>query len=294
MERKPGTTRAVRKDREKGAHRESGPGGGGGAGTPRDAEFSALAIRYLDATVGPRHDQFAAVAGITPAQLSLYRYGHTVPRPESMARFAERVGLPLEWIEAMTADAILLRGRNAGTSAGESAGETAETLTRRLVGQLAPRLAALHSTAPASPLPPPALERAEEDRAEAARRWTQIAPLTAAERAAIVLEIPTLHSWAFVEHLCRQSAKTETPAEALALARLAVRLAPNVHASPGFRDRLNGYALLHLAHTLRAIRDLPRAREAQARGARLFEAGRADDPGLLEPPAAGAAPPAQP
>jgi len=283
MERKQGRTRDVRADRGTEGLVEVVGREGRGSGASRDAEFSALAVRYLDSTVGPRHDQFAALVGISPAQLSLYRYGYTVPRQETMARFAAGVGLPLEWVEAVTADAMLLRGRGAGPAGSESAAALAETLTRRLVGQLAPRLAALRSVSPPSPPPPPLLERAEADRAEAVERWAEIEPLTAAERSMMALEIPAFYSWALVELLCAKSvAAAEAPAEAVALARLAVKLARRVQASEGFRNRLMGYALLHLAGALRTDHDLPRAREARARGLRLFEAGRADDPGLMD------------
>jgi transcriptional regulator with XRE-family HTH domain len=279
MERKRGRTRDVRGTD---ALIEDGGRGGRGPGVSRDAEFSALAVRYLDSTVGPRHDQFAELVGISPARLSLYRYGYTVPRPDTMARFAERVGLPLEWVEAVTADVMLLRGRGAGEPGSESAAALAETLTRRLVGQLAPRLAALRSVAPVAAPPPPSLERAAADRAESAERWAEIEPLTAAERSTMVLEIPAFCSWALVELLCAKAAAAEAPAEAVSLARLAVKLTRRVHANQGFRDRLMGYALLHLAQALRFANDLPRAREARARGLRLFEAGRAEDPGLLD------------
>jgi transcriptional regulator with XRE-family HTH domain len=283
MVRKPGRTRDVREVGGKEAFGEVEGRSGRGPGAPRDAEFSALAVRYLDSTVGPRHDQFAKLVGISPARLSLYRYGYTVPRPDTMSRFAEKVGLPLEWVEAVTADAMLLRGGSAKSTGGESATSLAEALARRLVGQLAPRLAALRSGAPPPPPPPPSLERAAEDRAEAAERWAEIEPLTAAERSMMVLEIPAFYSWALVELLCGKSAAAaDPPTDAVALARLVVKLARRVHASQGFRNRLMGYALLHLAHALQKQSDLPRAREARARGLRLFEAGRAEDPGLLD------------
>lgn len=281
MVRKSSRTRDVR---EVGGAEASGGGKiGAGSGISDDAEFSALAVRYLDATVGPRHDQFAALVGISPARLSLYRYGYTVPRQETMAGFAERVGLPLEWVEAMTAEALLLRGRRSVPAGGEPLPVLAETLARRLVGRLAPRLAALRSVAPAPPPPPPSLERAAADRAEASERWVEIEPLTAAERSMMVLEIPAFYSWALVELLCAKSAAAaDAPAEAVSLARLAVKLARRVQASQVFRNRLMGYALLHLADALLLTNDLPRAREARARGWRLFEAGRAEDPGLLD------------
>ncbi len=256
---------------------------GPGAGASRDSEFSALLVRYFDATVGPRHDQFAALVAISPAQLSRYRYGHAVPQQATKSRFAEKVGISLEWFEAMTADVLCMRGRSGDPADGQSAKALAETLTRRLVGQLAPRLAALRSMASPAVPPPPSLERAAADRTEAADRWAEIEPLTAAERSFMVPEIPAFYSWVFVELLCAKSAEAAVaPADAVALARLAVKLARRVQASQGFRDRLMGYALLHMAKALRAANDLSRAREARARGMRLFEAGRAEDPGLLD------------
>ena len=283
MERKPGGARDVRA-----VHGAEGLFGGGkrgtrGPGTRRDAEFSALAVRYLDATPGPRHDQFAALVKISAAQISLYRPGTSIPRPDTMDRMAAGVGLPLDWVEAVTADSLLLRGRRTGPPRNESAAELAERLGRRLAAQLAPQIAAMRSEAPEAPPLPPSLEQAAADRTEAARRWVQIEPLTAAERTGIVLEIPAFYSWALVELLCAKSAAAaDAPAESIPLARLAVKLSRRVKTTQGFRDQLIGYALLHLAGAMKKESDLPRAREARARGKRLFEAGRAEDPGLLD------------
>ena len=283
MERKPGGMRDVRATRGAEGRQAGAQGGGRGPGTRRDTEFSALAVRYLDATPGPRHDQFAKQVGLSAAQVSLYRHGISIPRPQTMARMADGVGLPLEWVEAMTADSMFLRGRRTGPAGDRAGDDSAATLARHLVGQLAPQIAALRSEAPEPPPLPPSLEQAATDREEAARRWALIEPLTAAERSSIVLEIPGFQSWALVERLCAQStAAIEKPAEAVALARLAVKLARRVRTTQGFRDRLMGYALLHSAAALTSTNDLPRAREARARGKRLFDAGRAEDPGLLD------------
>ncbi|MEP7011566.1 MAG: hypothetical protein ABJC13_14685 [Acidobacteriota bacterium] len=284
MERKSGRTRDVRSGLSAAPTPGAAAKGGRAAAKARDAEYSALLVRYMDATVGPRHDQFAELVEISAARASLYRYGYKVPRPETKARFSGRVGLPIEWFEAMTADSLFLRGKSS-KPAGSTPAALAEDLSRRLAGQLAPRFAALRSVAPAAPPPPPpSLERAAADRAEADRHWTEIEPLTAAERALAVPEIPRFHSWALVELLCGKSVEAApvSPAEALALAKLAIRLARRVQASQGFRDRLMGYALLHSAAALKSLNDLPRAREARARGLRLFAAGRKEDPGLLD------------
>ncbi len=284
MVRKSDGTRDVRADLGAASTPGAAAKGERAAAKARDAEYSALLVRYMDATVGPRHDQFAELVEISAARASLYRYGYKVPRPETRTRFADKVGLPLEWFEAMTADSLTLRGRSSKPAGSSTPAALAEDLSRQLAGQLAPRFAALRSVAPAPPPPPPSLERAAADRAEAAGRWAEIEPLTAAERALAVPEIPTFHSWALVELLCEKSVKAapDSPAEALALAKLAIRLARRVQASQGFRNRLMGYALLHLAVALTSLNDLPRAREARARGLRLFAAGRAEDPGLLE------------
>ncbi len=287
MERKSGRRRDVRADLAA-APKPGAAAGRKGAANPRDTEFAALMVRYMDATVGPRHDQFAELVEISAARASLYRYGRKMPRPETTTRFADRIGLPIEWFEAMTADALFLRGRRSSPAGRESAAAVVETLSRQLAGRLAPQFAALRSAVPASPSPP-SLDRASADRAEAAERWAEIEPLTVAERALAVPEIPAFHSWALVELLCEKSveAAPESPAESHALAKLAVRLARRVQASQGFRDRLMGYALLHSAAALQGMNDLPRAREAHARGLRLFTAGREDDPGLLDEKAAG-------
>jgi len=249
-----------------------------------DAEHAALTVRLFAAVVGPLQDQLAEVTGLTPAQISLYRHGHTVPRAKTRAQMAQGAGLPLAWVEAVAADAILLRGRGPGPAGAEPAEVVIEALGRDLMGRLAPRLAALRAAPAAAPPAPPALERAPAERAEAAELWREIEPLTAAERKAILPAIPAFHRWAFVELLCARSdqAAPHAPEDALALARLAAQLARRVEASLGFRDRLIGYSLLHEGNALRVMSDLPRSRGSITRGARLFAAGRDADPGLLD------------
>ncbi len=282
MERKPVGKRDVRDGLGGEARTEpEAPGGHGGDLSPK-AEFSALSVRFLDAVAGPRHDQFAAEAGISPARASLYRYGRTVPRPATMLDLTRKMRLPLAWVEAVTADALSFRGRSQAPAGSEPLDAVADNLSRRLAGRLAPRLAAIRGEAAPPPPLQPSLDRAAADRTEATERWAEIELLTEAERSILVLEISSFRTWAFVERLCRKSAEAESTAEALALAKLAVRLSRRVAASPGFRDRISGFALLHSARAYERAGDPFRAREARARGMRLFAEGRREDPGLLD------------
>jgi tetratricopeptide (TPR) repeat protein len=72
------------------------------------------------------------------------------------------------------------------------------------------------------------------------------------------------------------------PAEAVRLAELALRIAELCPGEEAWRYRLMGYAFIHLANARRVAGNLRGAREAMAAGKRLWAAGAAADPGLLD------------
>ena len=104
-------------------------------------------------------------------------------------------------------------------------------------------------------------------------------------RLALVREVAEFQDWALAVALCDESvaAAPDSADEALALAELAVEVARRVPGDAGWRSRVEGRAGAHLANAWRVAGKLPVADTEFARALRLWEAGAASDPGLLDP-----------
>jgi transcriptional regulator with XRE-family HTH domain len=100
----------------------------------------------------------------------------------------------------------------------------------------------------------------------------------------LVEEVAELQTAELCELVCDQSVKAagDSAERARRLAELAVKVAERVRGTEGWRTRLLGYAGFHLANALRVDgKDLPASGEAFERARGWWEAGAADDPGLL-------------
>jgi tetratricopeptide (TPR) repeat protein/DNA-binding XRE family transcriptional regulator len=104
-------------------------------------------------------------------------------------------------------------------------------------------------------------------------------------RLALVREVAEFQDWALSAALSdeSESAAPHSADEALALAELAVEVARRVPGEAGWRSRVEGRAGAHLANAWRVAGKLPAADAELARALRLWEAGAASDPGLLDP-----------
>jgi len=104
------------------------------------------------------------------------------------------------------------------------------------------------------------------------------------ERLALVKELPEFQDWGLCVLLCEDSeaAAPESAVEARAIAKLAIEVARHAPGDPGWRARLEGYALARLSNALRVGGNLRAADEAFTRALRLWEAGASSDPGFLD------------
>ena len=128
------------------------------------------------------------------------------------------------------------------------------------------------------------LPPAAEDVAGAEALWAELEPCTAAERRMLVEDLEEYRSWALCVRVAAESlAKAANhPREALELAELALLIAELTPGTETWRSRLQGYAWAHVADSRRVCSDLPGAEEALACAVKLWEAGAAADPGLLD------------
>ena len=130
---------------------------------------------------------------------------------------------------------------------------------------------------------PPAPERPEESRIDAARRVEQLRRCSAGVRQVLVDELAEYAGWAVAEALCEESvaATADHPAEALALAMLAVRAAERVDGGDAWRCRVQGYCFAFQGNARRVLGDLAAADADFATSRRLWQAGAGCDPALL-------------
>jgi tetratricopeptide (TPR) repeat protein len=117
--------------------------------------------------------------------------------------------------------------------------------------------------------------RAAAARAAAAERWEELRRHSPARRLQLVAARPDCQAWALAERLCDESerAAAESPPQAEALARLALRRAELAPGGARWRSCLLGYATAFLGNALRVAGDLPAAEAAFAAARRLWRAG---------------------
>jgi tetratricopeptide (TPR) repeat protein len=223
----------------------------------------------------------ARAAGTKRGYLSAIEKGAKLPRPATLGRLAEALGVTVREVDALAgllglAPEILDRTADPGAL---------QALARvvRWAGFLRSAEAALlpfprHLSAESTQ--PRNTPDAEADR-QAAELWARLRPYTPAERRAIVQEAEEFQVWALSRLLCDVSieAAADEPAAALELARLAELTASLVAGSDAWRSRLSGYGAFHVSSATRAGGSLPAAGEALERAETLWNAGAEGDPG---------------
>jgi len=217
-------------------------------------------------------------AGISQSQISLYDQGRRTVPDDVLERTAKAAGFPVFLLpfllRAIRAFRLLAEGR--------------WKLPRVFGGELATGLLGLSQSmaeiVAASSFPrETALCTPEEERAAALALWEGLRRRPHGYLEALIEEDEEYRTWALCERVAAESieAAGDDPWEAVRLAQLAMRIAELCPGPEAWRWRLEGYAGIHLASTLRASGNMPAAREARSRGRQLWEAGALADPGLL-------------
>jgi transcriptional regulator with XRE-family HTH domain len=128
-------------------------------------------------------------------------------------------------------------------------------------------------------------EEPVEARRRAAELWERLRPYSHVVQRQLVQEGREYQSFALCEFLCAESEKAaaDNVMTAVELAELALLVARLVPGEPGWRARLEGYSSGHLANAIRVSGALQLAEQTLAPARRLWEAGAASDPGILDP-----------
>ena len=127
-------------------------------------------------------------------------------------------------------------------------------------------------------------ERAAQARRRAGELWKNLQGMPPRQRREAVEAEKKYWAWALAERLCAESerAAAHRADGALSLSGLALRIAELAPGGEAWRSRLQGYAWAFVGNARRVQGDLPGAEEAFVRSDRLWAAGVAGDPGVLD------------
>jgi transcriptional regulator with XRE-family HTH domain len=222
--------------------------------------------------------QLAAAIGTREGTLANWERGRSRPRVASLDRVLDTMGFPsvmlgrtLSFVESARAarEWHLASGdRVLRSQAAEIAARAAQSLE-----EFARRSAMLLSSA----------VRLLGSRRDASGLWERFRACSQPGQLDLAREAAAFQTPGFVERLCDESRRAagDSAARARHLACCAVLVAAAVPGSEGWRSRLEGFGGAHLGNAERVGGDLNAADRTFARAGDLWQAGAADDPGLL-------------
>jgi transcriptional regulator with XRE-family HTH domain len=244
----------------------------------RSSEPLPQALRVLRLISGKDRHELATAIGVSWHSIQHYELGKVTPDPGTLQGLLDAMELPSEVFDRVVAFLAEVRTarrwfaregaaspRLAIENAAAAEAEREEAATRGWLGRLQN---ASHLM---------------EGRCRAPALWRRLQAYPPAVRRALVQESAEFQNAALCELLCEESIRAagDSARRALRLARLAVLVAERVPGGEGWRRRVLGYCLAHLANALRVASRLPAAADVLERAAELWQAGADDDPGLL-------------
>ena len=224
--------------------------------------------------------QLGKAAHTSPNLINDYEQGRKQLSRKRLEFLISFMGVPPEVIDENLAR--LEANRAAAGASGSAAGITP---ARRRIEAVVSRVGRLAAEFARAGLSIVALEgEALQAREEARRLWARLEHRKADERLLLVEESVEVRTWAMVELVSAKSIERapSSPAEALELADLALRIAELCLGNEWLRQRAQGYAWFHVANARRVTNDLPRADMALSKAKPLWKAGAPGDPGLFD------------
>jgi tetratricopeptide (TPR) repeat protein len=232
-----------------------------------------VALEFLRRVRGWEPETLAEASGVPLRSIKSIEQGQWGASPRRLGPLLASLGFSFETLAEVRA---LVRSlRDPATSGATPAVVSPADLRRELLALLAPPPAPVRQAAGLSAL--------TASRAAAPALWERLQVCSESGQLDLAREAAGFQTAGFVELLCEHSRKGagDSAARALHLARCAVVAAAAVPGTAGWRSRLQGYAQAHLTSAVRVGGDLNEADRACSRGKELWQAGAADDPGLL-------------
>jgi len=247
--------------------------------SPDIARELGITLKFIRESLGISQAKLGELAGVSANLLNDYEHFRKPLHPDRLEHLLSFVGVPAERIEATLA--CLEANRASAQAPGAAAYLSAERRGLEAVVQKAGGLAMEFTRGLLTLLTLEGEGLQARQRAEVL--WERLKRHPAAMRLPLVEDSKKYRSWALCERVAAESieAAGDDPQEAVRLAELAVRIAELCPGPEAWTWRVGGYAGLHLANARRASGNLPAARAARVRGKKLWQAGAAADPGLL-------------
>jgi tetratricopeptide (TPR) repeat protein len=238
----------------------------------------ALILTFLREGQGWSQTELGEASGIHPNLLNAYERGRKELNRSRLEHILSFMGLPPVIIDDNLER--LAANRAAVRFSGSSGPFNPRLLIEETVAQVG-RLAGEFSRAALATLAVAGI--AIEERAKAAQLWEALETYEPDQRITLVEQSPKFRSWAFSELVAAKSieAAPSSPAQALELAGLALRIAELCPCDEPLRQRTEGYAWFHVANARRAANDFRGLDTALATAAKLWEAGAPGDPGFF-------------
>lgn len=224
--------------------------------------------------------QLGKAAHTSPNLINDYEQGRKELSRKRLEFLISFMGVPPEVIDENLSR--LEANRAAAGAPGSAAGLTS---ARRRIEAVVARVGRLAAELARAGLSIVALEgEALQAREEARRLWPRLERRKADERLALVEESVEVRTWAMVELVSAKSIERapSSPAEALELAELALRIAELCLGDEWLRQRAQGYAWFHVGNARRVTNDLPGSDMALSKAKPLWKAGAPGDPGLFD------------
>ena len=237
---------------------------------------AGIVLLFLRRGQGWSQVRLAKAAHTSPNLINDYEQGRKELSRKRLGLLISFMGVPPEVIEENLARLEANRA---------AAGAAGLTPARRRIEAVVARVGRLTTEYARAALSIVALEgEALRAREEARRLWARFERRKTDERLALVEETVEVRTWAVVELVSARSIDRapSSPAEALELAELALRIAELCLGGEGLRQRAQGYAWFHVANARRVTNDLPRADMALSKAKPLWKAGAPGDPGLFD------------
>lgn len=232
--------------------------------------------RLLRSVTELSQEDFAQQIGLSPHLVSQIEAGWMEPNRSHLEKMARRVGITLSDADEVLRYLEALRKYRHRQRHGSEAALPA------LMGELGRLLSAAYYRLLELPEPTPVPH--EEDRLKVEEMMNRLRDAPKEVRRSVVQVAEDFQTWALCERVCEESIQeaARSVEEAAAWAELAQEIAVRVAAPEGLRQRLLGYAGLHLANVLRVAGDHDGAETTFQEAEDFWDAG-ADPQGLLDP-----------
>jgi tetratricopeptide (TPR) repeat protein len=249
--------------------------------TPKVDQIARLFYVLLRYDMDLDQAAFAAKTRTAPSQVSIYDGGKRTVPEAVLERAADARRFPRSLMQPARRAIRSFRVAARGWSRMDRV--LAERFFFELLAWSGEALEVIFAAAEPARGPQVTSTPAAADRVLAAGLWLRLERRSARQRLALAEELEDFRSWALCELVSAKSieAAPNSPAEALELAGLALRIAELCAGDALLRQRTEGYAWFHVANARRVTNDLRGTGVALETAKRLWEAGAAGDPGLF-------------